>query len=132
MNYHTYSFEKLEVWQLARVLKKDLYNKSKGFPKEEIYGLTSQLRRAIGSVTANLAEGSGRSTQADRANFINMAYASSLEVLDHLITAYDCNFLEKEDYEDYRLRLDELLNKLNAYYKYQLNRKENLKTKLRK
>ena len=89
------------------------------------------MRRAIGSVTANLAEGAGRATQADKAKFVNMAYASALEVLDHLITAHDLSYISTEDYQKLRFRMDELLNKLNAYYKYQLNRKGNLKTKLK-
>lgn len=131
MKYHTYSFEKLEVWQIARAIKKDIYRNTRNFPKEELFALTSQIRRAIGSVTANLAEGSGRATQADRANFVNVAYASGLEVLDHLITAYDLEYIELEVYEEYRTKMDELLNKLNAYYKYQLNRKDNLKGKLK-
>lgn len=131
VSHHIYSFEKLEVWQIAREIKKDIYRLSKVFPKEEIFALTNQLRRAIGSVTANLAEGAGRATQADKANFVNMAYASALEVLDHLITALDLNYLSETDYQKLRLRMDELLNKLNAYYKYQLNRKGNLKTKLK-
>lgn len=131
MSHHIYSFEKLEVWQIAREIKKGIYRLSKAFPKEEIFALTNQLRRAIGSVTANLAEGAGRATQADKANFVNIAYASALEVLDHLITAHDLNYVSTTEYQNLRLRMDELLNKLNAYYKYQLNRKGDLKTKLK-
>ena len=131
MPYHTYSFEKLEVWQKARSIKKEIYKDTRQFPKDELFALTSQIRRAIGSVTANLAEGSGRASQVDKANFVNMAYSSGLEVLDHLITAYDLEYINQKAYEDYRPKMDELLNKLNAYYKYQLNRKENLKSKLK-
>lgn len=131
MTYHTYSFEKLEVWQIARSLKKEIYKSTRQFPKDELFALTSQIRRAIGSVTANLAEGSGRATQADKANFVNMAYSSGLEVLDHLITAYDLEYITEEAYKGYRIRMDELLNKLNSYYKFQLNRRDNLKSKLR-
>src|SRR5690554_5009913 len=127
MKFHTYSFEKLEVWQLARRIRMDIYNLTKTFPKEEQYNLTSQIRRSIGSVTANLVEGSGRSTEKDRANFTNNAYCSALEVLDHLIASHDLDFIEEEQYSTLRAKIDELINKLNAYYKYQLARKTNLK-----
>lgn len=126
MAFHTYSFEKLEVWQLAREIRVDLYRLTQSFPKEEQFNLTSQIRRAIGSVTANLVEGSGRATDKDRSRFTNNAYSSALEVLDHLIAAFDLNFISEEQYTAQRIRLDKLINKLNAYYRYQLGRSSNL------
>lgn len=126
MAFHTYSFEKLEVWQLAREIRVDLYRLTQSFPKEEQFNLTSQIRRAIGSVTANLVEGSGRATDKDRSRFTNNAYSSALEVLDHLIAAFDLNFISEEQYTAQRIRLDKLINKLNAYYRYQLGRNSNL------
>lgn len=85
--FYTYSFEKLEVWQLARVFRKDMYLVTKNFPGEEKFGLTSQIRRAASSITVNLAEGSGRASTMDKAHFTNMAITSALEVIDHLIGA---------------------------------------------
>lgn len=126
MNFHTYSFEKLEVWQLAREIRVDIYKLTQAFPKEEQFNLTSQIRRAIGSVTANIVEGSGRATDKDRSRFTNNAYSSALEVLDHLIAAFDLNFISEEQYTAHRIKLDKLLNKLNAYYRYQLGRDSNL------
>jgi len=126
MNFHTYSFEKLEVWQLAREIRVDIYRLTGHFPREEQFNLTSQIRRAIGSVTANLVEGSGRATDKDRSRFTNNAYSSALEVLDHLIAAFDLNFIDEEQYISHRVKLDKLINKLNAYYKYQLGRDSNL------
>ena len=126
MNFHTYSFEKLEVWQLAREIRVDIYRLTQAFPKEEQFNLTSQIRRAIGSVSANLVEGSGRATDKDRSRFTNTAYSSALEVLDHLIAAFDLNFISEEQYTEQRIRLDKLINKLNAFYKYQLGRDSNL------
>ncbi|WP_209329485.1 four helix bundle protein [Lunatimonas salinarum] len=127
--FHTYSFEKLEVWILAKELRVDIYKLTQSFPREEQYNLTSQLRRAIGSVTANLVEGSGRASDKDRARFTNNAYSSALEVLDHLIAAFDLGFIEQSDYTTFRLKLDKLINKLNAYYKYQVNRDGDLRTR---
>lgn len=131
MKFHTYSFEKLEVWTLGRALKNRMYQLSAGFPKHELYGLASQLRRSASSITANIAEGSGRATQVDRANFLNTAYASGLEVLDHLTTAYDLEYITEEQYATTRIELDKLLNKLNAFYRYTINSKDNLKSKMK-
>jgi four helix bundle protein len=130
MKYHTYSFEKLEVWQLARKLRLEIYLLTKTFPKEEQFNLTSQLRRAIGSVTANLVEGSGRATDKNKAHFTNTAYCSALEVLDHIIASYDLHLIEEEPYIGLRSKMDELINKLNSYYKYQLGRNKNLKDRM--
>ena len=125
-----YSFEKLEVWQLARQLRKEVYEMTKSFPSHELYNLTSQIKRAAGSITANLVEGSGRSSDKDRARFTNTAYSSALEVLDHLIAAYDMQYIEETSYLDMRGKFDELINKLNAFYKYHVNRASNLKDEI--
>lgn len=130
MKHHTYSFENLEVWQLARKMRVEIYKLTYKFPKEEQFNLTSQLRRAIGSVSANLVEGSGRATDKDKAYFTNTAYSSALELLDHLIGAYDLKFIDENEYLILRLKLDELINKLNAYYKYQVARNSNLRNQL--
>ena len=127
MKYYTYSFEKLEVWQLGRELRVEIYKMTLKFPREEIYGLTSQLKRAIGSVCANLVEGSGRASDKDKAHFTNLSYSSALEVLDHIIAAYDLEYIHQGEYEEKRIKMDKLINKLNAYYKYQVDRGSNLR-----
>ena len=132
MTYKTYSFEKLEVWQLARLLKKEIYKATYAFPKEELYGLTSQIRRSSSSITTNLEEGSGRASNVDKAHFTNIAYSSALETIDHLMTGFDLEFLGENDYVDFRHRLDLIIAKLNGLYRYQLNDEESLKKKLRK
>jgi four helix bundle protein len=124
--YYTYSFEKLDVWQKARELKVAVYKIGNQFPSDERYGLLSQIKRASGSITANLAEGSGRATYKDRAHFTNLAYASGLEVIDHIITAKDLGFIDDNTYTALRLNLDEILNKLNKLHKAQIRRKDNL------
>ena len=125
--YYTYGFEKLEVWQAARELKKKIYQITQGFPRDEMFGLTVQIRKSVGSITANLAEGSGRASDKDRAHFTNIAYSSALESIDHLITAFDLNYVSEESYVDLRHNLDEILNKLNSLYKYQIGRGDNLR-----
>lgn len=125
-SFYVYSFEKLDVWQVARSLKIKLYSLGTDFPQEEKYGLLRQIKRAAGSITANLAEGSGRATFKDRAHFTNLAYASGLELIDHIITANDLSYIQRDDYDELRCLLDEILNKLNKLHKAQLARKDNL------
>jgi four helix bundle protein len=130
--YHTYRFEKLEVWQVARKLKKEIFQLTKDLPVEHKYGIVKQLTRSAGSITANIAEGSGRNTYRDQAHFINLAYSSGLETLDHLITCIDFELIPEQAYIELRKQIDELLNKLNAYYKYLLSRETSLKKQLNK
>lgn len=130
MSYHIYSFEKLEVYQLARKFKIDIKLMSSLFPKEERFELTSQINRSSSSIAANLAEGSGRSSNFDQAHFTNMSYSTGLETIDHLNTALDMKYISEEKYSELRIKLDEILNKLNSLYKYQINNKETLKKKV--
>ena len=128
--YYTCSFEKLEVWQIAREITIQIYKLSRSFPEEEKYGVTSQIRRALNSITDNLAEGSGRASKTDRAHFTNIAYTSELEVINQLITCHDQDYITPETYEDLRVQMDKLINKLNSFYKYQLNLGKSVKDKI--
>ncbi|WP_367757258.1 four helix bundle protein [Flavobacterium sp. WC2430] len=130
MSYHIYSFEKLEVYQLARKFKIDIKLMSQGFPKEERFDLISQINRSSASISANLAEGSGRSSNFDQAHFTNMSYSTALETIDHLNTALDMKYINEDRYTELRIKLDAILNKLNSLYKYQINNKETLKKKV--
>jgi four helix bundle protein len=123
----TFTFEKLEVWQIARKINNSIYRMTKSFPSDERYGLSSQIRRSISSVMANIAEGSGRSSQSDRAHFYNMAFSSALESLNHLIVAADLQYIDEKSYLILRQSLEKLTNKLNALYIYQLKSSKNLK-----
>lgn len=100
------------------------------FSKQERFDLISQINRASASISANLAEGSGRSSNFDQAYFTNIAYASGLEIIDHLNTALDLHRIQKIEYEQTRIKLDGILSKLNAFYKYQLKNTNTLKKKL--
>ena len=88
---YTFSFEKLSSWQDARSLVTLVYSITADFPKQEIYGLVSQMRRASSSVSSNISEGSGRSSPKDQAHFYQMSYSSTLELLNHFYTAMDLN-----------------------------------------
>jgi four helix bundle protein len=86
------SFRDLSVWQCARDLATLLYRLTQQFPREEIYGLTAQLRRAGVSIASNIAEGSGRGTRSDYRSFLRMARGSTLEVQAQLLIARDLGF----------------------------------------
>jgi four helix bundle protein len=131
LKYKIYSFEKLDVYQLARKYKIEIKKMSALFPREERFDLISQINRAAASISANLAEGSGRSSNFDQAHFTNMSYASGLEIIDHLNTALDMQYIENGQYEERRIQLDAILNKLNALYKFQLKNTNTLKNKIK-
>lgn len=92
-----FPFEKLEVWQDARELVREVYKCANSFPSAERFGLTSQLTRASVSVANNLAEGSGRSSLKDQAHFSSQAYSSLMETACDLILSNDLGFASPED-----------------------------------
>ena len=91
------SFEQLVVWQRGHELVLSIYNVTKKFPREEIFSLTDQLRRAASSVTANIAEGFGKISTRDKLRFYNMAQGSLEETRNHLILAHDLHYITEEE-----------------------------------
>ena len=89
-------FRQLSSWQKSRTFVKDIYDLTKSFPKEEIYGLTSQLRRASVSIPTNIAEGAGRKTNPQFSHFLNFALGSAIEVENLLILSNDLKFISDE------------------------------------
>jgi four helix bundle protein len=96
---YQYRFEKLDVWQLAKDLSKDIYLVTKEFPDDERYGLISQIRRASLSVCSNISEGTGRVTQNDQRHFYQMAYGSLMEVINQFIISHELGYIEIDVYE---------------------------------
>lgn len=92
-------FRKLDVWRKAHQLTLAVYKATTTFPKEELYGLTSQIRRASVSIPANIAEGCGRGSDAELGHFLQVAMGSASELEYHLLLAHDLNFLKTSDYE---------------------------------
>jgi four helix bundle protein len=91
------SFKNLKVWEKAHTLTMDVYRSSKAFPREEIYGLTSQMRRASVSIGANIAEGACRGGAVDFARFLQMAMGSTSELEYELFLSYDLGLLGNAD-----------------------------------
>jgi four helix bundle protein len=92
------NYEDLEVWQKAHALTVKLYRITEEFPRAEMFGLTSQVRRAAGSIGANLAEGCGRWTDPELARYVQMAMGSASELHNHLRLARDLEFLGEFDF----------------------------------
>lgn len=97
------SYQELTVWQKAMDLAVKCYEATKPFPREEQFGMTSQIRRAAASIPANIAEGQGRQHTKEFLNFLSIARGSLKEVETHLILSNRVNLLPKP-------QLDELLN----------------------
>ncbi len=93
-------FHKLKVWEKAHSLTLVIYSVTKHFPKEEIYGLTSQLRRSVFSIATNIAEGCGRGTKKEFSHFLQVAMGSASEVEYLLILAKDLNYLDESLYKN--------------------------------
>ena len=92
-------FHKLIIWQRSHQLTLAVYRISKSFPKEEIFGLTSQMRRAVSSIPTNIAEGCGRASNKDFAHFLQIAIGSATEVEYQLLLAHDINYINDDDYQ---------------------------------
>jgi four helix bundle protein len=108
-------FKKIQVWEKAHKLTLQLYKLTASFPKEELYGLTSQIRRAASSIPANIAEGCGRNTQVELARFIHIATGSASELEYHLILAHDLGYLDSTTYTELDLSINEIKRMLHGF-----------------
>jgi four helix bundle protein len=111
-------FEELEVWKKAREVKKEIFEHVKTFPSAEKFRLTDQLVRSIRSVPNQIAEGHGRRTLSDRLRFSIIARGSFSESLNHLIDAFDCNYISEEQLTFYRTKINEVERIMNGYTGY--------------
>lgn len=109
-----YSFEKLEVWEESIKIAVDIYNYTKQFPDDEKFGLVSQMRRSSVSISSNIAEGTSRLTNKDKAHFMTIAYSSALELLNQTIIAKELKFISEESYKNIRFEIESITNKINA------------------
>jgi len=111
----TQTFEDLIVWQKAHNLVLATYNITSSFPASELYGLTSQFRRAGVSIPANIAEGYKRMGRADKARFYNIAQSSLEECRYYWRLSKDLNYLTEDIYIKNKLLLEEVSRLLNSY-----------------
>lgn len=111
-----FKFEKLEIWKLAIEVADDVHNVTRSFPKEEIFSLTSQMKRAAGSISLNIAEG-GSTGQSDpeQAKFIGYSQRSALEVVNCLYLTIRRNYIEKAQFDYFYQKLEMLVTKIQAF-----------------
>jgi four helix bundle protein len=122
-------FTDLETWQFGRKLRVESYRLAKKLPKDETFGLVSQLRRAAVSVTANIAEGFGRYSFQENVQFCRQSRASAYELRDHFTTALDAGYLSQKEFGT----LDEMaisaIRLINGYIRSTKVRRDQSRTK---
>jgi four helix bundle protein len=102
------NFRDLKVWHKAHSLTKNIYRVTSTFPREELYGLTSQIRRSCASVPTNIAEGCGRNTDVELARFLEISMGSASELEYLLLLTSDLEILNGEDHKDLTSELIEI------------------------
>ena len=107
------SYKDLIVWQKGMRLVSEIYKITEKFPKSEMFGLTSQIRRAAVSIPANLAEGYARKHRAEYIQFVRIAFGSGAELETHLLIAQNLGFTKKEETAQAEALLNEVMRMLN-------------------
>ncbi|MFI5221797.1 MAG: four helix bundle protein [Bacteroidia bacterium] len=120
-----FSFEELDAWKTGREFKIKAKKVACSFPKSEEYRLKDQIFRSARSITANIAEGFGRFHHQENIQFCRQSRGSLTETLDHLIEAFDCNYISEEELNNLRKEYDRCLHVINGYIAYLKRAKEN-------
>ena len=110
-----FKFEKLVIWQLAIEMANNIHLMTRNFPKEEIFSLTSQIKRAADSVALNIAEGSTGQSNLEQQRFLGYAQRSGLEVVSALYLSIKREYITKEIFEIRYNELDNLVRKIQAF-----------------
>ncbi len=105
-------FRQLRVWEASHKITLDIYEFTKNFPKEELFGLTSQMRRSAGSIPTNIAEGCGRDSNKDYSRFLQIAMGSAYELDYQLLLAKDLGYINTSKYEEINAKLDSVKRQL--------------------
>lgn len=110
-----FKFEKLEIWKLAIDMADDVHWLTRGFPKEEIFSLTSQMKRAADSISLNITEGSTGQSDAEQVKFIGYSQRSALEVVNCLYLAIRRKYIDKNQFDTFYNNLEKLVAKIQAF-----------------
>ena len=105
-------FKKYDIWQLSHSLTLEVYKITSNFPKEEIYSLTSQIRRATASIPTNISEGCGRNSDKEFNHFLNIALGSANETEYLLILPKDLNYISEELFSDLDIKINTIKSKI--------------------
>lgn len=120
------TFEDLDCWKACREVRKFIYKLVKKFPREELYGLVQDMRRAARSTTHNIAEGFGRFHFQENIQFCRHSRGSLHELVDQLITSLDENYITQDEYEKGRALIAKAIALLNGYINYLSRQKREL------
>ena len=118
MSKDNYNYEDLVVWQKSMSLVRNIYQLTKSFPKEEVYGLTSQIRRAAFSILLNIAEGQGRKSKKEFTQFLMIARGSAYELNTALLLARDLSYLKENQYLWLRQQINEITKMMSGLLNY--------------
>lgn len=110
-----FRFESLEIWHLAVAYADEIYQLTEKFPKHEMFGLISQVRRAAVSISSNIAEGSGSVTIKDYKNYLDIAIKSTLETVSELVVAEKRGYIDKKTKEMLYEKAEILIRKIRAF-----------------
>ncbi len=113
-----FKFENLDIWKESIKFANEIYNLTKKFPKSEQFGIISQLNRSAVSISLNIAEGTGRNSDADLARFIQISIGSLNEVMTLLVISLEQQFINKLDYECFYKRCEQISKMLYAFRNY--------------
>jgi four helix bundle protein len=115
------SFEELTIWQESRKFTNKIYALTNKFPKEELYGLTSQIRRAVVSIMSNIAEGFDRRSDKEFSNFLSIARGSTAEIQNNLYIALDLRYISKEEFNKTYEEAKSVAKQINGLMNYLKN-----------
>ncbi len=107
-------FRSIKAWEKAHILTLEIYRATQRFPREELYGLASQMRRAASSIPANIAEGCGRAGDAELARFCQLSFGSASELEYWPLLARDLRYIDEADYDGLRAGTVEVKKMLGA------------------
>lgn len=110
-----HNFKKLEIWKRAVDLVTEIYVLTCDYPKEEVFGLTAQTRRAATSIPLNISEGSAKSSNKDFCRFLEMAIGSSFELETALIIAHNLKYIQINNLEEKQNKINELQRMINGF-----------------
>ena len=112
------NFKELEVWKESRIITKDIYLLTNCSPQDEKFGLISQIRRCVISISANIAEGAAKDSQKDFLRYLQISLGSSFELESHLILSIDLGFLNQETTDIHLQNIERLQKRISSLIKY--------------
>ncbi len=112
-----HNYKELKLWQKSRTLVTEVYKITSGFPEAELYGITSQLRRAVISIPTNIAEGCGRRSNKELKRFLDIVNGSAFELESLLILSSDLSFISETDMKELNAKVDEIQKMIFGFKK---------------